>query len=55
MNKQTKIEFDNKLVCFDIGNMPKQVKPAIMFLVLDYIYMKMKSDLSRKILLIDES
>jgi type IV secretory pathway VirB4 component len=55
MNKHTNIEFDNKLVCFDIGNLPKQVKPAIMFLVLDYIYMKMKSDLSRKLLLIDES
>lgn len=55
MNKHTNIEFDNKLVCFDIGSLPKQVKPAIMFLVLDYIYMKMKSDLSRKLLLIDES
>ena len=55
MNKKTNIEFGNRLVCFDVGNMPKQVKPAIMFLVLDYVYMKMKSDLSRKILLIDES
>jgi type IV secretory pathway VirB4 component len=55
MNKHTNIEFGNKLVCFDIGNLPKQVKPAIMFLVLDYVYMKMKSDLSRKLLLIDES
>jgi len=50
-----KINFNNKLVCFDIGNMPSQVKPAVMFLVLDYIYMKMKSNLDRKILLIDES
>jgi type IV secretory pathway VirB4 component len=55
MNKHTNIEFNNKFVCFDIGNLPKQVKPSIMFLVLDYIYMKMKSDLSRKLLLIDES
>jgi len=55
MNQHTNIEFDNKLVCFDIGNLPKQVKPAIMFLVLDYVYMKMKSNLSRKLLLIDES
>jgi type IV secretory pathway VirB4 component len=54
-NQQTNIDFDNKFVCFDIGDMPAQVKPPIMFLVLDYIYMKMKSDLSRKILLIDES
>jgi len=55
LNKHTKIKFDNKFVCFDIGNLPKQVKPVIMFLVLDYVYMKMKSDLNRKILLIDES
>ena len=55
MNKHTNIDFDNKFVCFDIGNLPKQVKPAIMFLVLDYVYMKMRSDLDRKLLLIDES
>jgi conjugal transfer ATP-binding protein TraC len=55
MNKETNINFDNNLVCFDIGNMPKQVKPAVMFMVLDYVYMKMKSDLSKKILLIDEA
>ncbi len=55
LNKKTSINFNNKFVCFDIGDMPKQVKPTMMFLVLDYLYMKMKSDLSRKILLIDES
>jgi conjugal transfer ATP-binding protein TraC len=55
MNKHTNINFDNNLVCFDIGNMPKQVKPAVMFMVLDYVYMKMKTDLSKKILLIDEA
>jgi type IV secretory pathway VirB4 component len=55
MNKHTNIDFNNKFVCFDIGNLPKQVKPAIMFLVLDYVYMKMRSDLDRKLLLIDES
>lgn len=54
-NKKTNINFNNNLVCFDIGKMPSQIKPAIMFLVLDYIYMKMKANLDRKILLIDES
>jgi conjugal transfer ATP-binding protein TraC len=54
-NKKTNINFNNNFVCFDIGKMPSQVKPATMFLVLDYIYMKMKSNLERKILLIDES
>jgi len=55
MNRQTSLDFNNKLVCFDIGNLPSQVKPAVMFLVLDYIYMKMKANLDRKILLIDEA
>ncbi len=54
-NQHTNIDFDNRFVCFDIGQMPSQVKPSMMFLVLDYVYMKMKSDLERKILLIDES
>jgi len=54
-NKKTNINFNNNFVSFDIGKMPSQVKPAMMFLVLDYIYMKMKSNLDRKILLIDEA
>ena len=55
LNKQTSLDFDNNFVCFDIGNLPKQVKPAIMFLVLDYIYMKMRRSLDRKLLVIDEA
>ena len=55
LNRHTNIDFKNNFVCFDIGNMPKQVKPTIMFLVLDYVYMKMKKDLNRKLLVIDEA
>jgi len=55
LNQKTKINFNNRFVCFDIGSLPKQVKPTLMFLVLDYIYMKMKSDLERKLLVIDEA
>ncbi|MFA5061397.1 MAG: DUF87 domain-containing protein [Candidatus Pacearchaeota archaeon] len=55
LNRHTNIDFQNDFVCFDIGNMPKQVKPTIMFLVLDYVYMKMKKDIQRKLLVIDEA
>ncbi|MFC1697113.1 VirB4-like conjugal transfer ATPase, CD1110 family [Nanoarchaeota archaeon] len=55
MNQQTNINFNNNFVCFDIGDMPKQVKPLIMFLVLDYVYMKMRKSLDRKLLVIDEA
>ena len=55
LNRHTKFDFDNYFVCFNIGDMPKQVKPVIMFLILDYVYMKMKSDKERKLLVIDEA
>lgn len=55
LNKQTDIDFKNKFVCFNIGNMPKQVKPLVMYLLLDYIYMRMKKSLNKKILVIDEA
>ena len=55
LNRPTEIDFDNRFVCFDIGNLPKQVKPVTMFLVLDYVYNKMKSDLTRKLLVVDEA
>jgi len=55
LNQHTNLNFNNQFVCFDIGSMPKQVKPAIMFLVLDYVYMKMKENLERKLLVIDEA
>ena len=55
LNRDTCIDFENNFVCFDIGDIPKPVKPTIMFLVLDYVYSKMRSSIDRKILLIDES
>ena len=55
LNQDTHIDFDNNFVCFNIGDMPKQVKPVIMFLILDYVYMKMKKDKERKLLVVDEA
>ncbi|NPE26708.1 DUF87 domain-containing protein [Methanococcoides sp. SA1] len=55
LNRHTNINFNNDFICFDIGSMPKQVKPTIMFLILDYVYMKMKTDIKRKLLVIDEA
>ena len=49
LNRQTKLNFKNRFVCFNIGDMPEQVKPTIMFLILDYVTMKMRSDIEQKI------
>jgi len=55
LNQQTKIQIDKDFMTFNIGNLPKQVKPVMMFLVLDYVYSKMKHDRDRKLLVIDEA
>lgn len=55
LNRQTNLNFGNRFVCFNIGDMPTQVKPTIMFLILDYVYMKMRKDIERKILVVDEA
>ena len=55
MNRQTNIDIDKDFVTFNIGSMPKQVKPVMMFLILEYIYARMKHDRNRKLLVIDEA
>ncbi len=55
LDRQTQINFENNFVCFNIGNMPKQVKPVVMYLVLDYVFMRMKNSNRRKLLVIDEA
>ena len=55
LDTQSVINFENDFVCFNIGDMPKQVKPVVMFLILDYVYMKMKQSKERKLLVIDEA
>ncbi len=55
LNKKTNLNLQNNLICFNIANMPSQVKPAMMFLILDFVHKKMQSDRERKLLVIDEA
>ncbi len=55
LNRHTEINFNNNFICLDIGNLPKQVKPTMMFLILDYVYTKMRENIERKLLVIDEA
>lgn len=55
MNRETNLNFKSNFVCFNIGDMPKQVKPLVMFLVLEFVYSRMKSSKERKLLVIDEA
>ncbi|HZX20066.1 MAG TPA: LAGLIDADG family homing endonuclease, partial [archaeon] len=55
LNKKTNLDLNNKLICFNIVNMPAQVKPTIMYLILDFVHKKMQKDRERKLLVIDEA
>jgi len=54
-NRQTRINVTKSLTGFVIGDMPRQAKPVNMFLILDYVYMKMRKDKEKKLLVIDEA
>lgn len=55
INRQTNLNLTNDLICFNITNMPSQIKPVMMYLVLDFVHKKMQKDRERKILVIDEA
>ena len=55
LNRQSNINYKKDFVCFNIGDMPKQVKPIIMFLILDYAYITMKRRPGKKLLVVDEA
>jgi ABC-type dipeptide/oligopeptide/nickel transport system ATPase subunit len=55
LNRQTKLDVKNRFVTFNIGDMPKQVKPVMMYLILEYVYSKMRQDRERKLLVVDEA
>jgi len=55
LNQQTKIELDNRMISFDIRDIPDIGKGTIMFLILEYVYTQMKRSRKRKVLVVDEA
>ena len=55
LNKKTNLNLNNNLICFNIAEMPSQVKPVMMYLILDFIHKKMQNNKERKHLVIDEA
>jgi len=55
LNQQTKIEIDNRVISFDVRDIPDIGKGPIMFLILEYVYNQMKKSRKRKVLVIDEA
>jgi len=55
MNQQTNIKLDNNIVCFYLKDIPTLIQPALIYLIMDFLYVRMKDDSSKKIVFVDEA
>ncbi len=55
LNQQTSIDLGNRMINFDIKDIPDIGKGPIMFLLLEHVYTQMKKSKTRKMVVIDEA
>lgn len=54
-SQQSNININNPMVVFNIRDLEDELRPVAMFIVLNYIWNKTKSDQRRRILIVDEA
>ena len=54
-DKQTNISITNPFTVFSVKDLQDALRPIAMFIILDYIWTRVKKDLKKRILIVDES
>jgi len=54
-SQQSNININNSMVVFNIRDLEDELRPVAMYIVLNYIWNKTKSDQKRRILIVDEA
>lgn len=54
-SQQSNIDINNPLVVFNIRDLEDELRPVAMYIVLNYIWNKTKSDQKRRLLIVDEA
>lgn len=54
-DQQTNIEIRNPLTVFSIRDLEEELRPIAMYLVLDFIWTKIRRDIKRRLLVVDEA
>ncbi len=54
-NERSTVSLNNPFTVFSIRDMPEELKPMAMYLMLDYIWTKVRLDKKRRILIVDEA
>jgi len=55
LNNPTNIKVDNQLVVFNIRDMEEELRPVAMYIVLQFIWNEMRTNLKRRLVLADEA
>jgi conjugal transfer ATP-binding protein TraC len=54
-NEKSTVELNNPFSVFSIRDMPDELRPMVMYLMLDFIWTKIRKDQRRRILIVDEA
>lgn len=54
-NQKTNVQIDNNLIVFSIRDLEDSLRPIAMYILLNYIWNRVRSSLKRRILVIDEA
>ena len=54
-SQKSNVNFGNQLTIFGIKNLTDELRPTAIFIILDYIWTKVKRDLKRRLLVVDEA
>lgn len=54
-SQKSNVNFGNQLTVFGIKNLQDELRPTAIFIILDYIWTKVKRDLKKRLLVVDEA
>ncbi|HSX27992.1 MAG TPA: DUF87 domain-containing protein [Candidatus Saccharimonadales bacterium] len=54
-SQQSNVEISNKMVVFNIRDLEDELRPVAMYIILNYIWNKTKSDQTKRMLIVDEA
>lgn len=54
-SQQSNVSIDNPMVVFNVRDLEDELRPVAMYIVLNYVWNKTKSDMKKRILIVDEA
>jgi type IV secretory pathway VirB4 component len=54
-DQQTNVEINNPFVVFSVKDLEESLRPIAMFIILDFIWTRVKRDLKKRLLIVDEA